>query len=63
MPHFCNRCGADEYICQSCGKIFCSKEFPGTWMTPVPGKSFNGNICPNCNKNSKSKEGRKNVNR
>jgi C4-type Zn-finger protein len=25
MPHFCN-CGADEFICQTCGTIKCSRE-------------------------------------
>lgn len=48
MPHFC-KCGADEYICQVCGRIRCSQEQPGVWGK-IPGKSFKGNICPTCQK-------------
>jgi Zn ribbon nucleic-acid-binding protein len=47
MPHFC-KCGSDEYVCQSCGKAFCSREQPSVWMNPVPGKLHEGNVCPGC---------------
>ena len=48
MPHFCPRCHADEYVCQVCGKVRCSRECPSKWMKPVPGKQFEGNVCPDC---------------
>lgn len=41
MPHFC-KCGADEYICQFCGRVRCSKSRPSEW---IEGR---GNICPDC---------------
>lgn len=47
MPHFC-KCGSDEYVCQSCGRAFCSREHPSVWMNPVPGKTYEGNVCPSC---------------
>ena len=46
MPHFC-KCGANEYICQVCARIFCSREYPSVWMK-IPDKSFSGNVCPKC---------------
>ncbi len=50
MPHFCE-CGADEYICQNCGKIECSKENAGRWMY-VTRLKREGNVCTPCIKAS-----------
>ena len=48
MPSFCNcGCGGDEYICQSCGQIFCESRRRSTWMI-VPGKTISGNVCSSC---------------
>ena len=46
MPHFC-KCGADEYICQECGKINCSKEQPSKWVH-IPRMNREGNMCQKC---------------
>lgn len=46
MSHFC-KCGADEYICQQCGKINCLKEMPSRW-TEIPRTGREGNMCPEC---------------
>lgn len=48
MPHFCSKCGADEYICQKCGKIFCSQEHPSQWRPDITGHESAGNVCPWC---------------
>jgi len=48
MPVFCIWCGADAYVCQMCWTNNCSKDLPATWMEPVPGKTYNGCICPAC---------------
>jgi len=42
--------GNEEWICQVCGRI---KTGESTWMTPVPGKKFNGNVCKDCLKKIK----------
>lgn len=47
MPHFCS-CGADTYICQVCGEIKCSKDYPSTWRTDLTGTENAGNVCPSC---------------
>lgn len=54
MPHFCE-CGADKYICQSCGQIKCSKDHPPKWVETKywldnAGKErpIKGNVCPAC---------------
>lgn len=46
MANFC-KCGADEYICQECGKINCSKEKPSRWIV-VKRMDKIGNVCPSC---------------
>jgi hypothetical protein len=46
MPYFCT-CGADEYVCQECGKVRCSKEQPLKRMT-VKRMGREGNVCPDC---------------
>jgi hypothetical protein len=46
MAHFC-KCGADEYICQECGRINCSKEQPSRWIL-VKRMDREGNVCPDC---------------
>lgn len=46
MPHFC-KCGADEYICQECATIHCSKEEPSKWVH-IPRTGREGNMCPTC---------------
>lgn len=46
MPHFC-KCGADEYICQQCGRIQCSREDDGVWAL-VPRTGREGNLCTRC---------------
>jgi hypothetical protein len=53
MPSFCPNCGADEYICQGCGTVLCSNEFPPTWSpnTRVGDKVIGkiaANLCPDC---------------
>ena len=47
MPHFC-KCGADEYICQECGSINCSKENMPRWATIQRLNGKEGNMCPTC---------------
>jgi len=47
MPHFCN-CGADEYICQKCAKVLCSKDYPSVWRPDITGYESFGNVCPIC---------------
>jgi hypothetical protein len=49
MPWFCG-CGADEYLCQVCGQVRCSKEQPGSWVDGV------GNVCDSCGNNMKLQE-------
>ena len=58
MPHFSSCCpGVDEYICQKCAKIFCSKCQPSVWRPDITGHKSAGNVCPSCLKNyNKSKE-------
>jgi hypothetical protein len=49
MPHFSSCCrGADEYICQKCGKIFCSNCHPPEWRPDITGHKSAGNVCPSC---------------
>ncbi len=49
MPHFSSCCpGADTYICQKCGKIFCSKCQPSQWRPDITGHKSAGNVCPKC---------------
>ncbi len=49
MPYFSSCCsGADEYICQKCGKIKCGKCQPSTWRTDITGHLSAGNVCPTC---------------
>jgi hypothetical protein len=47
MPHFDSE-GYDTWICQECGRVYSSKNNEPIWMTPVPGKKFNGNVCKSC---------------
>jgi hypothetical protein len=47
MAHFCDKCGGDEYICQVCARVLCTREQPGKYMR-VPGKVFNGMVCQDC---------------
>lgn len=44
--YFC-KCGADEYICQECASIHCSKEEPSKWVF-IPRTGREGNMCPKC---------------
>lgn len=53
MPHFC-KCGGDEYICQVCGKVRCSREQPSKWLPELTGSEQAGNVCPECFENSTS---------
>lgn len=39
-------CGSDCCSCQVCGKRVCG--MLAEWKTPVPGKTFNGNVCHGC---------------
>jgi DNA-directed RNA polymerase subunit RPC12/RpoP len=48
MPTFSNCCGADEYICQNCGKILCSKCYPPAWNPDFIGNTTAANACPKC---------------
>lgn len=58
MPYFC-RCGADEYICQVCAKIFCGGHAAGGSDTCpryrdavwVPGT---GNVCRLCQRDRRA---------
>lgn len=52
MPHF-DKDGNEEWVCQMCGKV---KTGESTWMTPVPGKKFNGNVCKDCLNKAGKKE-------
>jgi len=47
MPNFCE-CGADTYICQKCGRILCSKDYPSTWRPDITEHESAGNVCPSC---------------
>ena len=57
MPHFCNTCDHDTYICQACGRSFCEdcNKKPSTWATIQleDGRSFNGNVCSDCIESNK----------
>lgn len=46
MPHF-DENGIGTWICQLCAGIY-NNLIKSTWMTPVPGKTFDGNVCPSC---------------
>lgn len=46
MPHFSSN-GNDNYICQECGNIYDSIEYPPVWR-PITGKKISGNVCPDC---------------
>ncbi len=48
MPWFSQCCGADEYICQKCGKIFCSRCHPSQWRKDITRNLSAGNVCPSC---------------
>lgn len=48
MPHFCEKCGADTYICQTCHKVFCSNETEGYWRTDITGNKAAGTVCETC---------------
>ncbi len=49
MPHFSSCCPrADEYICQKCAKIFCSKCQPSQWRPDITRHKSAGNVCPSC---------------
>jgi len=49
MPHFSSCCkGADEYICQVCGRIMCSGCKPSSWRPDITGHKSAGNVCPKC---------------
>lgn len=48
MPHFCPKCGADEVICQRCGRILCSKENKISWRPDISGHASAGNVCQSC---------------
>ena len=48
MPHFCSICGADEYICQKCGRVFCSGENPGQWRPDITENTHAGMVCGAC---------------
>lgn len=53
MPHFSSCCkNADTWICQVCAKIYCGGCTESVWMEPVPGKTFNGNVCVSCRSRS-----------
>lgn len=39
-------CGSDTCACQLCGEIVCATQ--AEWMTPVPGMTFDGNVCEGC---------------
>ena len=61
MPHFDSE-GYDTWICQVCGNVYSSKNHTPVWMTPVPGRRFNGNVCKPCMKAENfMKEVRQNV--
>lgn len=53
MPHF-DEYGGDEWICQICTNVFNSK-VESTWMR-IPGREFEGNVCPTCSANLKAPE-------
>jgi len=46
---FCS-CGNDTYVCQACGRILCSEEYPSTWakIKLQDGREFSGNVCNRC---------------
>lgn len=46
MPHF-DEFGGDEWICQTCTKIFNSK-VESTWIDKAEGGLKHGNACPDC---------------
>lgn len=48
MPHFSSCCGADEYICQSCGRIYCGKCSPSQWRPEIVGNNTAASVCPEC---------------
>jgi hypothetical protein len=53
MPHFCPKCKSDEFICQKCGKVFCSNPscHRGTvyhWSPKITGNESAGAVCDNC---------------
>jgi hypothetical protein len=52
MPHFSSCCpGADEYVCQKCGRIKCSGCESPEWeyiLTNELGIDIHGNVCPSC---------------
>ena len=56
MPTFSKCCpGADEYLCQVCGRVKCSGCQPSTWRTDITGNKSAGNVCPDCLKAHKPK--------
>ena len=48
MPTFSNCCGRDEYVCQKCTRILCSKCHPPEWRPDITGHQSAGNVCPEC---------------
>lgn len=48
MPHFCECCGADEYLCQRCGRVRCSLHKPSQWRVDITDCDSAGNVCPEC---------------
>ena len=57
MPHFSSCCeGADEYICQCCGQIKCSRCKPPVWRPDITKSEHAGNVCPTCISNKETKE-------
>ena len=47
MPHF-SEDGNDEYICQTCARIYDSVKSPSEWIENASPKLRRGNACPNC---------------
>ena len=48
MPHF-DENGRDTVLCQVCLKVQpLTTGHEVTWMQPIPGKAYNGNVCNAC---------------
>jgi len=53
MPHFCPECHNDTFLCQKCGKVYCSNEKCkyGTkyhWSPEITGNEGAGAVCERC---------------
>ena len=59
MPHFSKCCGADDYICQVCGRIKCSKCNTPEWRPDITGHKSAGNVCLECLEKYEEREGEK----